>query len=362
MPIETVSSQIDISQIITESAPIRVVVADDSSFVRKALTMLLNEEPNINVVGAAANGKECLDLVESLQPDLLTLDVDMPFMDGLSTLKIMQHEFPLPVIMISSLTVEGAEATFEALDLGAMDYIAKQLSPQLLDIDLFREELIRKVTWAARQGKSKHLNEKRAKRKPQHFIDRAKNSPPIEVVGIGASTGGPKALQKIIPELPGDFPLPVLVAQHIPQEYSCSLAARMDKISNLSVREANNNEVVTTGVVYIAPGGNHLEITDQGRLNIIPNQPGNLACPSINRMLVSLAQEFGESTLGVIMTGMGDDGVEGARQIQARGGMVLAQDEATSLAYSMPKCVVEQGLANREAPLELITSEILRLI
>ena len=362
MPTETTNSDIVITPTATDSGPVRVIVADDSAFVRKALTLLLDEDPDIQVVGTAADGRECLELVESLQPDLLTLDYDMPLMDGLSVLKILNHEAPLPVLMVSSLTVEGAEATLEALDLGAMDFIAKQLSPQVLDIDLFRDELIRKVKWAAQQGRSKHIEHQAKSEKHRKFAIRTHKAPPIEVVGIGASTGGPIALQKVIPELPADFPLPVLVAQHIPKEFSRSLANRMDKISNLQVKEACDDERLTPGIVYIAPGGKHLEVNDQGQVRIIAGERGDLACPSINRMLSSLAVKYREGTLGVIMTGMGDDGVEGARQIQAKGGIVLAQDRDTSLAYSMPKWVVEQGLANREAPLEMIASEILRLI
>jgi two-component system chemotaxis response regulator CheB len=360
--------------------PIRVVIADDSAFVRKAMTLLLEEDPQIKVVGVARNGKECLELVESLHPDVLTLDLNMPLMDGLSVLRIMHHEFPLPVIMISSLTVEGAEATLDALDLGAVDFIGKDLTPKSLDIDLFQTELISKVKWAAQQksvvqrsisppvpgGEVKGGQNRRDDILQGGDTLQNGNITParVEVVAIGASTGGPIALQQIIPLLPRDFPVPVIVAQHIPKQFSLSLANRLDKKSRLTVKEAEPGDKLNAGMVFIAPGGKHTQVDSDWRIELIANENGGapVPCPSVNRLFSSLAMNYQKGVLGVVLTGMGDDGVDGARRIRELGGQVLVQDEATSVAYSMPRMVKEQGLANREAPLDLIAAEILRML
>jgi two-component system chemotaxis response regulator CheB len=350
--------------------PIRVIIADDSAFVRKAMVLLLEEDPEVKVVGIAANGKECIELVESLHPDVLTLDLNMPLMDGLSVLRILQHEYPLPVIMVSALTVEGAEATLDALELGAVDFIGKNITPKSLEIDFFRTELTNKVKWAAKQ-----------KSGIQHEVSTSKGdtltiSPlvpggeekgwqtkiSVEIVGIGASTGGPIALQRIIPLLPGDFPVPVVVAQHIPPQFSQSLAQRLGKKSRLKVKEAEQGDQLETGMVFIAPGGKHMEVNGNHQLNLVLGDRNDLACPSVNRLFASMAMEYKEKVLGVVLTGMGDDGAEGARKVHSLGGRILVQDEATSVAYGMPGLVKEQRLIDHEAPLDVIAAEILRMI
>jgi two-component system chemotaxis response regulator CheB len=359
--------------------PIRVIIADDSAFVRKAMVLLLEEDPEVKVVGIAANGKECIELVESLHPDVLTLDLNMPLMDGLSVLRILQHEYPLPVIMVSALTVEGAEATLDALELGAVDFIGKNITPKSLEIDFFRTELTNKVKWAAKQksgiqhevstSKGDTLTisplvpggEQKGRYRIPVIASEAKQSS-IEIVVMGASTGGPIALQRIIPLLPCDFPVPIVVAQHIPPQFSQSLAQRLDKKSHLRVKEAEPDDQLEAGTVFVAPGGKHLEANGNQRLNLIVGDRGDLACPSVNRLFMSMAMEYKEKVLGVVLTGMGDDGVIGCQQIRELGGRVLVQDEATSVAYGMPRMVKEQALADREAPLEVIAAEILRMI
>jgi two-component system chemotaxis response regulator CheB len=361
MPQPDPSITISPSDSIGVGTPIRVVIADDSSFVRKALTLLLEEDPDIEVVGIASDGKMCLDLVESLSPDLLTLDLNMPLIDGLSVLRVLNHEFPLPVILVSSLAFEGAGATLEALELGAVDFIAKQITPQSLDIDLFRTDLIRKVKWAARNFKPRDLSP--GAQGKRRILKRTRQPrPQVGVVAIGASTGGPVALQNVIPMLPPDFPVPVVVAQHIPAEFSPSLASRLDSKSSLTVREAQDGEQLEKGLVLIAPGGQHLEIRHRARVKLLPNEKGNLRCPSVDRLFSSMAAIFSSGTLGVVLTGLGDDGLEGSQVVQRKGGQILVQNEATAMAYSMPGSVVERGLADREAPLNLIAPEILRIL
>jgi len=339
--------------------------------MRKALRLLMQDDPEIEVVGVATDGRECLQLVESLHPDVLTLDLNMPLMNGVAVLKILNRESPLPVIMISSLTVEGAETTLEALELGAVDYIAKQLTPKSLDIDVFKTELVGKVKWAVQKYRGKrnpttsvgrlNLNGTPVSR-TRILRRREQAASPVEIVGIGASTGGPVALQRTIPMLPRDFPAPVIVAQHIPLQFSASLVHRLSLKSELTVKLASPDERLEPGTVLVAPGGTHLEITSRHRIRLFPDDAGGLTCPSANRLLSSMADVFGPATLAVILTGMGNDGLEGARKVQDRGGQVLVQDESTCMACSMPVSVVDQGLADRQAPLDLIASEILRML
>jgi len=349
--------------------PIRVVIADDSRFMRKALRLLLQDDPEIEVVGVAKDGYECLGLVESLRPDVLTLDLNMPLMNGVAVLRILNREFPLPVIMISSLTVEGAETTLEALELGAIDYIAKQLTPKSLDIDLFKTELVGKVKWAVQKyrdqgGLATSTGGLKAEGTPlsrtRILRQRGKTDSPAEIVGIGASTGGPVALQKIIPMLPLGLPVPVVVAQHIPLQFSESLVHRLSSKSQLPVKLASQDDRLVPGTVLVVPGGTHLEVASRQAVRLVPNDPGNLACPSVNRLLSSMADSFGPGTLALILTGMGNDGLEGVRQVQDKGGQVFVQDESTCMAFGMPKSVVDQGLADREVPLDLIATEIVR--
>ena len=336
---------------------IRVLVVDDSIFMRKALTMILDEDPEVQVVDAARNGKEALEKVEALQPDVVTMDVEMPVMDGLTALKHIMAKFPRPVVMVSSLTREGAETTIQALQAGAVDFIPKIrnfIGPEGMAL---KKQLVEKVKAAARARTQALRKRPSLGHKPPApgRMPAVGNLAP-QVIAIGVSTGGPFALQKVIPQLPADFPCPVLIVQHMPPHFTRSLAERLNELSPLCVVEAKQGMLVEAGHVYIAPGGKHMTVSGRAALTLrISEEPAEtLHRPSVDVMFTSVAQAVGRKVLAVVMTGMGKDGLEGARVIKRMGGKVWAQDEASSVVYGMPKAVKEANLADVVLSLEQI--------
>lgn len=333
---------------------ISVLIVDDSAFMRKALSMMLEGDPDIRIVGTARDGKEALDLVRTLQPDVVTMDVEMPRMDGLTALKALMETSPRPVIMISSLTREGADATLQALEAGAVDFIPKQMSFVSLEITKIKDELVQKVKNAAR-ARFRLLRPARpaplAAPAPTRLPFRAGN---VRAVVIGVSTGGPFALQRVIPRLPADFPVPVLVVQHMPPHFTRSLADRLNDLSPLRVKEAETGDLAVPGTVLIAPGGRHLLLRPSplGPTVATPEMPETLHRPSVDVMFESANDAFRGHVLAVVMTGMGRDGREGARAIRASGGKILTQDEESCVVYGMPKSVVEAGLSDAVLPLD----------
>ncbi len=339
---------------------IRVLVVDDSAFMRKAISMMLGDDPEIDVVGTARDGIDAIEKVKLLHPDLMTLDVEMPRMDGITALKKIMRENPLPVLMVSSLTVEGARATIDALSAGAVDFIPKQLSYVSLDITKIKGELISKV---------KAITRSRFGQFSTHLTNRISTFPRpsqlktsgTQIVTIGISTGGPFSLQKVIPSLPVDFPVPVAIVQHMPPQFTKSLAERLDSISRLEVCEAEDGMNLSSGKVYIAPGGLHMKFTRTGGLPkiVISKDPGDtLHRPSVDVMFSSANEVFGGRVLAAVMTGMGHDGLEGARLIKESGGRIIAQDEETSVVYGMPKSIVDAELADAVLPLDEIASAL----
>ena len=338
----------------------RVLVVDDSAFMRKAISMMLGDDPEIEVVGTARDGIDAIEKVKLLRPDLMTLDVEMPRMDGITALKKIMKENPLPVLMVSSLTVEGARATIDALSAGAVDFIPKQLSYVSLDITKIKGELVAKV---------KAITRSRLRTFSRPFTNRvsALNRPSqlkmsaAQIVTIGISTGGPFSLQKVVPSLPVDFPVPVAIVQHMPPQFTKSLAERLDSISRLEVCEAEDGMDLTRGRVYIAPGGLHMKFRRTGGIPkvVISKDPGDtLHRPSVDVMFSSANEIFEGRVLAAVMTGMGHDGLEGARLIRESGGKIIAQDEETSVVYGMPKSVVDAELADTVLPLEAIASAL----
>ncbi len=327
---------------------IRVVVVDDSAFMRKAIGSMLENDPDITVVGTARNGREGVELVRELDPDVVTMDMEMPVMDGLAALKRIMMEMPRPVIMISSLTVEGAEATLKALDAGAVDYLPKKLSRVSLEIIKIEAELRAKVKAVA----------KRVALRPVRQRSVAAFSRPVgtvpgravrTVVAIGVSTGGPPAIQSILASMPADFPSCILIAQHMPRAFTGPFAKRLDSLSPLKVSEAVDGDVLGPGRVYVAPGGSHLRVRRQGaRLEVeVSGEPASaLYKPSVNELMDSVADVIGPRALGVMLTGMGSDGLEGARKLKLAGGRLLAQSDASCVVYGMPKAVIDAGLAD----------------
>ncbi|HUI29095.1 MAG TPA: chemotaxis response regulator protein-glutamate methylesterase [Candidatus Acidoferrales bacterium] len=340
--------------------PIRILVVDDSAFMRKAISMMLEEDHGIEVVGTARDGLEAIEKVRELNPDLMTLDVEMPRMDGITALKQIMKDNPLPVLMVSSLTLEGARATIDALAAGAVDFIPKQLSYISMDITKIKGDLISKIKAVARRGTriiSPPLSNTASVPKKSSLIDGSN----AQIVVLGISTGGPFSLQRVIPSLREDFPLPIAIVQHMPPLFTKSLAERLDSISRLEVCEAEDGMELVNGKVFIAPGGFHLKFSreDSKVFLVVSKLPNDtLHRPSVDVMFSSAYDTFGGRVLAIVMTGMGKDGLEGAKMIKSAGGKILAQSEDTCVVYGMPKAIVDARIADSVVPLEEIASVI----
>lgn len=345
---------------------IKVVVVDDSAFMRKAISTMLAKDPEIDVVATARDGEEGLELIRKHNPDVVTLDIEMPRMDGLTCLRHIMMEMPRPVLMVSSLTSEGAEATLKALDLGAVDFIPKQLSKVSLDIVKIEASLISKVKIVA----SRKLMHSRPRagvlaRTPVSSPSAAaapvraarpaapstlpNGSAKRDVVVIGVSTGGPPAVQKVLSALPANFPASIVIAQHMPQAFTGPFAKRLDGLCQIAVKEAETGDRLKPGCAFIAPGGRHLVLKQQvSRVDLeITAEPASaLYKPSANVLIGSAAEAVGRRALGVILTGMGNDGMEGIRALKQKGGRALAQSDATCVVYGMPKAIVDAGLSD----------------
>ena len=347
---------------------IRVLVVDDSAFMRTALTRMIGSDSCLRVVGAATDGVDALDRIANLDPDVVTLDVEMPRMNGLDTLKRIMKESPRPVIMVSSLTKEGAEATLQALEIGAFDYIAKDLSHASLDIVKIRDNLVETIKAAAATRRPKP-----PQRAPAPVVPKlppagavAKTAPQRAnpaIVAIGTSTGGPKALQEILPMLPADLPVGILVVQHMPAGFTGPFAQRLNNLCQLRIKEASPNELVEPATVYIAPAGYHMSVygTSFGKAAIsIRDTPRDLLhIPSVDVMMLSVAEVFRQNAMGIILTGMGADGAQGMQEIARYGGLTIGQDEATCAVYGMPRTCAEMGVLERVVPLHQVPQQIL---
>ncbi len=346
------------------SSTVKVLVADDSAFMRCALSRMIESDPSLRVVGTAQTGLEALEKIGQLQPDVVTLDIDMPGMNGLETLKRIMGEAPRPVIMVSSLTQKGAGTTLEALGLGAFDYVPKQLNYISLDIIKVQHELVGKIKAAA--GCRPHASPVAA---PPRLEPRRPNPvlPPLApaIVAIGTSTGGPQALQEILPMLPENLPVAILVVQHMPVGFTAPFAKRLDGLCQIAVQEAEEGIVVKPGHVYIAAAGRHMTVRHSGSDIIlhVPTTPTNGPhMPSVDVMMLSVAEAFHARAMGVILTGMGADGTLGMQAIFREGGLTVGQDEATSVVYGMPRSCAEMGILKRVVPLPEIPRQILSSI
>lgn len=352
---------------------ITVLIVDDSAFMRKSLSIMLQSDPGISVVATARNGQEGFDLAKSLRPDIITLDVEMPVMDGLTALKKIMTECPTSVIMISSITTEGAQATLKALELGAVDFVPKELSYVSVSISNIKEDLITKVKEIARQRSLKDRLRRIRSSLPsaapaKRFTGVIKDIPRFghKVVAIGISTGGPFTLQKILPLISDKINVPVFIVQHMPPKFTKSLAERLNGMCSLEVKEAEDSEQVKPNVIYIAPGGFHMKVKSIGmrgiEINISPEPNTTLHRPSVDVMMNSVIDVYGKSTLGVIMTGMGKDGFEAIKNLKALGGYSIAQDEESCVVYGMPKAIVDAGLADLVLPAEKIPDLINKIL
>ncbi len=346
--------------------------------MRKSLSLMLESDPQIKVVATAKDGKDGIEKIRQLKPDLVTMDIEMPVMDGLTALGIIMKECPLPVLMVSSLTTDGAKATLDALSLGAVDFIPKELSYVSLDIVKIKEELVAKVKHIAlSRSLALRLERIRASTartsKPRSTaIPPAREIPmPIQQRGdlravvLAVSTGGPFALLKILPKLPKNFPLGIAIVQHMPPKFTQSLAERLDSLSEVHVKEAEEGEPLEPGKVIIAPGGQHLTFVRHGygvAAHISLEPLNTLYRPCADIMMTSAVETVRGPLLGIVMTGMGKDGLEGARAIKKTGGVVVAQDEESCVVYGMPKAVVDDGLADFNPTLEDIPPTLMKIV
>ncbi len=339
--------------------------------VRKMLSDTMNQDPEIEVVGVAANGSICLQKIPQLNPDIISLDIEMPEMNGLEALDKIRETWPrLPVIMFSTLTQKGATATLDALSKGATDYVAKPSKATSLEegIALIKNELIPKIKALCNETVGLDIPNNLPKPKPvvtrpedPKHMKGVKRYHRVDIVAIGVSTGGPNALASMIPELPGNFPVPIVIVQHMPANFTRLLAERLDAKSELTVKEGEPEDVLQPGHVYIAPGNYHMFL-EQHRDDVIikTNQaPMEHSCrPAVDVLFRSAAKLFGRNVLGVILTGMGQDGLYGCQEVQARGGQVLAQDEASSVVWGMPGFIVKANLADKILPLDMMAQGI----
>lgn len=343
---------------------IKVMVVDDSAFVRKALQRIFDEEPDIEVVASASSGAEAIEKAVSLNPDVITLDILMPGMDGIETLKALMERHPTPVLMLSQLTKEGAELTLKALELGAMDFVDKSAAG-VMDFFVLAKEIRTKVRSIAgsRPVRMAGRQEALVSRKARGACD---------IVAVGASTGGPLALQILLSKFPRDIDFGLVVVQHMPHGFTGPLAKRLDSICNISVKEAEEGDSVMPGTALIAPAGLHMTVKksrtaletghdgSKGFVKLDLEPLDSLHRPSIDVLFNSAARQFGERSIGVILTGMGSDGANGLGAIKETGGYTIAQDEGTSAIFGMPRVAIERGFAEAVLPITGITEEILR--
>jgi len=344
---------------------INVLVVDDSAFMRRAISNML-EGAEIVVCGTARNGEEAVLKAQQLRPDVITMDVEMPGMGGLEAVREIALQSDIPVIMVSALTQEGAETTFRALDAGAVDFIPKPDAAYVNIKDVARD-LVAKVRVFARRG-----TKRRVPARPKVALPPLADAPAdamrehFECTAIGASTGGPVALSKLIPALPADFPTPLLIVQHMPPGFTQTFANRLNASSPLSVEEGQEGMVLRKGHAIIAPAGRQIMLrrvygSEDVEVVLAADDGRSLHVPSVDVMTASVSDLYGSATLAVILTGMGQDGVAGLRRVKDRGGYVIGQDAATCVVYGMPRAVAHAGLVDRVLPLDQIASALCEL-
>lgn len=363
---------------------VTVLVVDDSAFFRNALKRMLSQDSGIQVLGVARDGDEALEMIRRLNPDVVTLDVEMPKRDGLSTLRVIMAEMPRPVIMVSSLTREGAEATLKAMEAGAVDFIPKYQSQSAhLDLADLSRELCTKVRAVAHRRRffalrpptpaaPRRLSAAEPARtgvathhapSPAHAVVRPPSGRPTrEYVAIGVSTGGPPAVQKVLSALPADFPATIFIAQHMPATFTGPFAKRLDSVCKISVKEAESGDRIQRGAAFVCPGGKHLRVDLRGAtpyLSVVAEPVDALYKPSATVLMESIGLAVGSHTVGVMMTGMGSDGFEGTKVLKNKGGRILAQSEASCVVYGMPKAVVDAGLADEVVDLDHLADAVM---
>ncbi|SMY14927.1 protein-glutamate methylesterase/protein-glutamine glutaminase [Photobacterium aquimaris] len=376
---------------------IKVLVVDDSSFFRRRVSEIINADPRLTVVGNATNGKEACELVKVLQPDVITMDIEMPVMDGITAVREIMKIAPTPILMFSSLTQDGAKATLDALDAGALDFLPKKFEDIARNrdeaVDLLQKRVaelagkrfylrrnnsplsaikvlstspVRNMSAEVRTAAITATNTGRTGREPAlttkiplRFRASGKK---YQLVAIGTSTGGPVALQKILTQLPANFPYPIILVQHMPATFTAAFAARLNNLCSIEVKEAQNGDILRAGVAYLAPGGQQMMVDGRAvgaRLRIIDGGDRMNYKPCVDVSFGSAAKVFNDRVLSIVLTGMGADGREGARMLKANGSTVWAQDEDSCVVYGMPQAVAKAGISSHDLPLDRIAEYIL---
>lgn len=344
---------------------INVLVTDDSAFMRRAITTMIDNEPDMKVIATARSGEEAITKALQVNPDVITMDVEMPGMGGLEAVRQIVADHRIPIIMCSSLTREGAETTFRALELGAVDFIAKPDAAYVNIQDVARD-LVAKIRAVSRRGAQPAQPIVHA---PPPLSERARIMEPArrattllprtnsqyECIAIGTSTGGPVALSHVVPMLPAGFPVPVLIVQHMPMGFTRPLADRLNAQSKITVHEAANGMILEGGKALVVPSGKQVQLRRTGHeteVRLVDDDGTSLHVPSVDVMTEQVADAYGKTAIGVILTGMGQDGVRGLRRLKERGGYVIGQNEATCVVYGMPRAAAKEGLVDCEAPLD----------
>ena len=341
---------------------IRVLVVDDSALMRKLIPAILVRDPLIEVVGTAMDGAFALKKIEELHPDVVTLDLEMPRMDGMEALRMIMRRAPMPVVLFSTHSKEGAYSTLKALALGAIDFVAKPKDAVVGHLESIADQLIDKIKVAKRAAGRKLppavvsdeiLHQKKKSKSPL---------PPNRIIAIGISTGGPNALQYVLSQVPADFPASILVVQHMPEGFTEMFAKRLDECCALEVQEAKSGDLLLAGRVLICPGNRHLMVRrmPRGDMAVLSDGPPvNGHRPSVDVLFHSVAQQFGLTAVGLLMTGMGEDGAEGLGAIKDAGGMTIAQSEDTCVVSGMPRAAISKGHAHKVIPLDGLASYLL---
>ncbi len=350
---------------------INVLIVDDSAFMRKLISNFLQEDSRINVIGTARNGIDALNKIKILNPDVVTMDVEMPEMNGLEALQRIMNEHPRPVVMLSSTTIEGTDKTLLAIQNGAVDFIQKPSGPISIDLHLIKNEIVTKVLNAGKINVTLLKNPIKIQETSKtrivecSKIDLELNKNMNKIVCIGASTGGPRALQQVLPQFPKNYSAPIVIVQHIPAGFTKSLANRLNGLCNITVKEAEDGEMLKAGTAYIAPGGYHMKIKKIGTLlavNIDESEIRNGHRPSVDVLFESISKIKGIQTISIIMTGMGTDGSSGLIKLKQTGQVVsIAESKETSIVFGMPKAAIETNLVDRVENLEDIAKTVLSL-
>lgn len=360
---------------------IKVLVVDDSSFFRRRVSEIVTKDPDLEVVGTATNGAEAVKLAQQLKPQVITMDIEMPVMDGITAVREIMAKCPTPILMFSSLTHDGAKATLDALEAGALDFLPKRFEDIATNKDdailllqqrikaLGRRRIFRPITPRVQPTATRSVTQS-TRELSQPVRQAVRTAPPQRASGksykillIGTSTGGPVALQKILTKLPASYPHPILLIQHMPAAFTPAFAARLNGLCAIEVKEAENGDQLRAGCAYLAPGGMQMMLERggvYGRIKIIPGTADMNYKPCVDITFASASKVLGRDTLAVVLTGMGADGREGARMLKAAGATIWAQDEASCVVYGMPQAVAAAGISSQSIALEDMAEAIIR--